>query len=150
MLKTTQSGWEKFLQDRYTTLPETRERILATTIDAKWSYALNRGDVALLDFDAIHAQVKQCMLTEFFGPPDTGHYSNGVQECLYNMGSAVVNQVEQISSITLSLPNIHFLPCNLPVFKKNGVHFQDDVYIPTDEPHGIIQATICRFAPSKL
>src|SRR6516165_8606134 len=39
VLKTTDSGWEGFLRDRYTTLAETSDRILATVITARWSYS---------------------------------------------------------------------------------------------------------------
>ncbi|XP_048552029.1 uricase-2 isozyme 1-like isoform X2 [Triticum urartu] len=37
LLKTTQSGFEGFMRDRYTLLPETRERIVATEVTAWWS-----------------------------------------------------------------------------------------------------------------
>jgi len=108
------------------------------------------GDELALNFDKIRGKVTESLLSEFYGPPDTGHYSNGVQETLFKMGSAVVDRVNEVEKITLSLPNIHFLPCNLAVFQKNKLHFEDDVYVPTDEPHGIISATIARPLPSKL
>ena len=36
VLKSTQSGYEGYLRDQYTLLPETRDRIAATSITATW------------------------------------------------------------------------------------------------------------------
>lgn len=36
VLKTTQSGYEGFLHDKYTLLPDSRDRILATAITSNW------------------------------------------------------------------------------------------------------------------
>lgn len=145
VLKTTQSGWEKFHRGRYQTLGDTRERILATSITATWSYC-NTDNI---DYTILYNKVKDCLIQVFYGPPTTGEYSAGVQSSLYKMGCNVLKNVPQIKEVSLSLPNIHFLPCNIPVFKNNGIKFEDDVYIPTDEPHGIIAATVSR-ASGKL
>ncbi len=142
-MKTTKSGWANFHQSSFTTLPDTTERILATTLQASWKYS--GGSRSDRDYDALHVQVRKALLEAFFGPPTTGEYSNGVQETLYKMGNNVLNSTTEVSSISLDMPNLHFLPTGtLPVFVKNSVPFEDDVYIPTDEPHGIIHATVSR------
>lgn len=144
-MKTTQSGWANFLRDNYTTLPETTERILATTLDVKWTYTTSvLSELLGLDFDLIHTKIRDSALGQFFGPPKTGIYSKGVQETLFKMARAVVDTVGEIETVTFSLPNLHFLPCNLPVYEQNGIIFEDDVFIPSDEPHGLITATVSR------
>ena len=39
MLKTTQSGYEGYLRDQYTLLPETKERMMASSVTASWKCA---------------------------------------------------------------------------------------------------------------
>ena len=140
VLKTTQSGYEGFGRNALTTLPNTRERMLATTLSATWAYAK-----APPDYDAAYDAVLHALCDTFFGPPRGGVYSPGVQATLYAMGCAALARVPAITSITLTLPNIHFLP-TLPA----GIPFDNDVYVATSEPHGNIQATVSRdaaFAP---
>lgn len=139
------------MQDSYTTLPETKERILATTIDARWTYARsNLSALGALSFASVHDRVRSVLLESFYGPPESGHYSPGVQKSLYEMGKAVKNKLKEVDSVTIALPNLHFLPCAIPVFAKNGVRFKDDVYIPTDEPHGIIEATVGGYRHARM
>jgi urate oxidase len=145
VLKTTQSGWDKFHQSDFSTLPGTTERILATRISATWTYG-PRASEDQLDYCAVHSKVLDAFLNAFYGPSKSGEYSPGVQHTLHGMASRALDVVPEIDSVKLSLPNLHFLPAHLPVFKKNGVQFEDDVYIPTDEPHGIIEATLMRSA----
>ncbi|CAH2052925.1 unnamed protein product [Thlaspi arvense] len=150
LLKTTQSGFERFVRDKYTILPETRERMLATEVNATWRYSYdsvasvpNKG----LYFSDKFMDVKKVLMETFFGPPETGVYSPSVQRTLYLMGSAVLRRFGDVSWIHLKMPNIHFLPVNLSS-KENPsmVKFKDDVYLPTDEPHGSIEATLSRIA----
>eukprot|EP01018_Ginkgo_biloba_P012282 Gb_00687 [translate_table: standard] len=84
--------------------------------------------------------VKKTLVDVFFGPPHEGVYSPSVQNTLYCMAQAVLHRFPEIESIHLSMPNIHFLPANLP----NIVKFDHDVYVPTDEPHGTIEASLSR------
>ncbi|GAA0158696.1 hypothetical protein LIER_38712 [Lithospermum erythrorhizon] len=89
--------------------------------------------------------VKKALVDTFFGSPDEGVYSPSVQRTLYLMGKAVLGRFPDISSVHLKMPNIHFLPVNLSS-KDNPeiVKFADDVYLPTDEPHGSIEARLSR------
>lgn len=135
VLKTTQSGYEGYCQDKFTLLPETRERIMATTVTATWKYSR-----APVDFDRAYNAVKAAFCEKFFGPVDKGVYSPSVQYTLYEMGVNVIKQVGEVDSIFFNMPNLHFLPCN-PVA---STAFDNDVYVATGEPHGNIEAVVTR------
>ncbi|KAL0303660.1 UNVERIFIED_CONTAM: Uricase [Sesamum radiatum] len=148
VLKTTQSGFEGFIRDKYTILPETRERMLATEVTAFWRYpfeTLASIPAKQLYFTEKYVDVKKVLIETFFGPVKGGVYSPSVQSTLYYMAKAVLARVPDVSSVKLKMPNLHFLPVNLSS-KDNPVivKFEDDVYLPTDEPHGSIEATLSR------
>ncbi|KAK9868909.1 hypothetical protein WJX84_002359 [Apatococcus fuscideae] len=135
VLKTTQSGYEGFLKDKYTILKDTNERIVATSITATWRYS---GELkSCKEYDRAFNDVKKTLMLKFYGPPDKGVYSPSVQYTLFEMGKAAIQAVPEVESIYLNLPNLHFLPCT-PVTSK----FENDVYIATSEPHGNIEAVI--------
>jgi urate oxidase len=136
LLKTTQSGFEGFFRDKYTILSDTRERMLASAVRAVWSYSTKPAD-----YQKTYEEVKDVLVTTFFGPPHEGVYSPSVQKTLYEMAQAVLARFPEIDSIYLNMPNIHFLPVNLPTV---GVKSGDDVFTPTDEPHGTIEARLSR------
>ncbi|XP_042476843.1 uricase-2 [Macadamia integrifolia] len=148
VLKTTKSGFEGYIKDKYTALPETKERILATEVSALWRYkfeSLSSIPLKPLYFTEGYLGVKKVLERNFFGPPKGGVYSPSVQGTLYDMARAVIDRFPDISSIHLQMPNIHFLPVNLPnKITPSIVKFDDDVYTPTDEPHGTIQASLSR------
>jgi len=128
-LKTTDSAFENFLKDEYTTLREDRNRILATTIRAVWLYRKNR-----IDFDSIWHTVRQTLLETF-----AGHASESLQHTLYAMGEAVLKKSADIREIQLSLPNKHYNLVDLSPFNLEN---PKEVFLPTDEPHGLIEATL--------
>jgi urate oxidase len=145
LLKTTQSGFEKFVRDKYSTLGETKERMMASTVTARWSYTSNH-----VSYQKLYEAVKDELVNTFFGPAETGTYSPSVQNTLYLMAKAVLLRYPEVESVYLNMPNIHFLPVNLPTV---GVKFENDVFLPTDEPHGSIEACLTRrhsMAVSKL
>ncbi|KAG8501830.1 hypothetical protein CXB51_004730 [Gossypium anomalum] len=149
LLKTTQSGFEGFIRDKYTALPETRERMLATEVTASWRYSyvsVSSIPQKSLYFNEQYLNVKKALVDTFFGPPERGVYSASVQSTLLQMAKAVLGRFGDISSVKLKMPNIHFLPVNISS-KDHGsiVKFDDDVYLPTDEPHGSIEASLSRF-----
>ncbi|KAM7463778.1 hypothetical protein LguiA_031899 [Lonicera macranthoides] len=148
LLKTTKSGFEGFIRDKNTILPETKERMLATEVTASWRYpfdCLSSIPTKPLYFTERYLDVKKVLVDNFFGPAKEGVYSPSVQSTLYHMAKAVLARFPDITSIQLKMPNIHFLPVNLSS-KDNPVivKFEDDVYLPTDEPHGTIQASLSR------
>lgn len=127
--------------------------MLATEVSASWRYpfeSLASIPVKPLYFTKMYLDVKKVLTETFFGPPNEGVYSPSVQATLYQMGKAVLGRFPDVSFIQLKMPNIHFLPVNLSS-KDNPVivKFQDDVYLPTDEPHGTIEASLSRVV-SKL
>ena len=128
-LKTTDSAFENFLKDEYTTLREDRNRILATTIRAVWLYRKNR-----IDFDSIWHTVRQTLLETF-----AGHDSESLQHTLYAMGEAVLKKSADIREIRLSLPNKHYNLVDLSPFNLEN---PKEIFLPTDEPHGLIEATL--------
>lgn len=131
VLKTTKSGFVGFIKDQYTTLPETTDRILATSIKATWQYA---------NIDAAMGETwrgaRQTIIETF-----AGHDSLSVQHTLYAMGEAVLEKFPDIAEIAFSLPNIHYLPVDLArLALENG----NQIFLPTDEPHGLIEARLSR------
>jgi urate oxidase len=131
VLKTTGSGWEGFLRDRYTSLPETSDRILATIITARWSY---RG--ADVEFGAAWHGVRGTILEAF-----CDHYSPSVQFTLHHMGEAVLDARPEVERISFSLPNKHHLLYDL---KRFGIDNDNEIFQPTDEPYGLIEGTVQR------
>jgi urate oxidase len=129
VLKATQSAFEGFLRDEFTTLKEARNRILSTVISARWSYRDNQSQ-----FDVTWNSVRQTMLDTF-----AGHESESLQHTLYAMGEAVLNKFSGIREIHLSLPNKHYNLVDLSPFKSDNPGV---IFLPTDEPHGLIEATL--------
>ncbi|GAU36439.1 hypothetical protein TSUD_19740 [Trifolium subterraneum] len=152
VLKTTKSGFEGFIRDKYTVLPDTRERMLATEVTALWRYSyesVNSIPQKPLYFTEKYLDIKKVLVDTFFGSPKEGVYSPSVQSTLYQMAKATLNRFPDIASIQLKMPNIHFLPVNLSNKDGQIVKFNDDVFLPTDEPHGSIEASLSR-SRSKL
>lgn len=131
VLKTTASGWEGFLRDRYTTLPETSDRILATIVTARWSY---RGPD--IDYRDAWRGVRETILVAF-----GDHYSPSVQFTLHHMGKAVLSARAEVERISFSLPNKHHLLYDLGRF---GLENDNEIFQPTDEPYGLIEGTVER------
>jgi urate oxidase len=131
VLKTTKSGFVGFIKDQYTTLPETSDRIFATSIKANWKYASTDVDFAK------NSRGARATIIETFA----AHDSLSVQHTLYAMGEAVLEKFADISEIALSMPNIHYLPVDLA---RLGLQNGNQIFLPTDEPHGLIEARLAR------
>ena len=129
VLKTTDSAFENYLKDEYTTLKEDRNRILATVVRAAWLY---RGNT--VDFDSNWQGVRQTLLETF-----AGHDSESLQHTLYAMGEAVLKKFADVREIHLSLPNKHY---NLVELSPFHLENPKEIFLPTDEPHGLIEATL--------
>jgi urate oxidase len=129
VLKTTASGWEGFVRDEHTTLPDTDDRILATMVTARWTYA-DAPD------DATWGAVRDTLLAAF-----ADHYSPSVQFTLNVMGEAVLKRHPDVERIRLSLPNRHHLLFDLDRF---GLDNPNVVFHATTEPYGLIEGTIER------
>jgi urate oxidase len=131
LLKSTASGFEGFHRDELTTLPETRERILASAVKATWSWS---GEPA--SYRAAQRTMLEAMLVPF-----VERYSPSVQATLFEMATAALNACPEIARITLTMPNLHCLPVDLTKFGRANKH---EIFVPTDEPHGDIEATVTR------
>ncbi len=133
ILKTTRSSFAGFHKDAYTTLPETEDRILGTVVQASWIYA-----TAEVAFGPCRQAVRRTLIETF-----AGHDSRSVQQTAYAMGQAVLESHEQIEEIRLSLPNRHCLPVDLRPF---GLENRNEVFMPVEEPHGLIEVKLGRRA----
>jgi urate oxidase len=129
VLKTTDSAFEGFLRDQYTTLKEDRDRILATVIHAKWLYCKEKAQ-----FESTWHGVRQALLEVF-----AEHDSKSLQQTLYAMGEAALQKFPAICEIHLSLPNKHYNLVDMSPFKMDN---PKEIFLPTDEPHGLIEATL--------
>jgi urate oxidase len=130
-MKSTQSGWEHYVKDPYTTLPETNDRICGTSMVASWKWSAKPAS-----YPAANAKILAALL-EVFGTT----YSSSVQDSLYRMGEAALAAVPEISEVSMACPNMHYIPLNLSAF---GLDNKNDVFLPTDEPHGQIECTVGR------
>jgi urate oxidase len=130
-MKTTQSGWADFVDDTYRTLPDTNDRIAATSMDATWTWVTTP-----VDYEAANARILETLLT-VFGTT----YSRSVQDSMYRMGEAALAAVRELADISFAMPNKHYVPIDLTPF---GLDNPGAVFLPTDEPFGRIEATISR------
>jgi urate oxidase len=131
VMKTTESGFAGYPKDKYTTLKETDDRILATDISTKWRY-----NTAEVDYNAVYDSVKQTILTEF-----SQGYSNALQQDLYEMATAVIDRHPQIDEVKFSCPNKHHFLSDLSFC---GLENPGEVFYAADRPYGLIEATIQR------
>ena len=130
VLKTTDSAFAGFPRDEFTTLPETRDRILATSVTAAWTY--RRGTT---DFAARH-RIRAALVETF-----PAHHSQSVQHTLHAMGQAALEACADATSITLTMPNRHHLLVNLEPF---GLDNPNEIFVATEQPYGLIEATVTR------
>jgi urate oxidase len=133
LLKTTGSGFAGFPRDEFTTLPETTDRILATRAELEWQYLPPWPH----DYAAVRKKIQEISLRVF-----AGEYSPSVQRTLFRMGEEVLAGVPEIGQLRLAMPNKHYLPLNLSAFGRPAK--QDILFLPTDEPHGQIEAVVGR------
>ncbi len=131
IMKTSRSAFAGFPRDEFTTLPETRDRLLATALTATWTYA----DIDV-EFGPLFRAVRSTLLDAF-----ARHDSLSVQHTLYAMGEAVLETFDGVSSITLEMPNRHHLPVDLTRFSMEN---RNEIFVATEEPHGLIKATLTR------
>jgi urate oxidase len=131
ILKSAGSGFSGFPRDRFTTLTETEDRIFATAVTAWWAYV--SSDVS---FAAARESVRRTLLETF-----AQHASASVQHTLHAMGEAVLAEVPDIDEVRLRLPNKHHLLVDLSRF---GLENPNEVFVATEEPYGLIEATLRR------
>jgi urate oxidase len=131
LLNSTASEFHGYPRDRYTTLPETTDRILATAVDAKWRHL--PGPV---DWAASFAGVRDAMVEAFVNT-----YSYSLQQTLYSMGRRVLEARPEVAEVRLELPNRHHYPVDLTPF---GLTNGNEVFLAGDRPYGLIEGTVTR------
>jgi urate oxidase len=131
VLKSTGSEFHGFPRDRYTTLAETDDRILATSVTARWRYL--GTDV---DFDAVYDDVRRLLLETF-----ADVHSYALQQTLYQMGRRVLEAHPEIGEIKFSMPNLHHFLVDLTPF---GLENPNEVFYAADRPYGLIEGEVKR------
>jgi urate oxidase len=131
ILKSAQSGFEGFVKDEYTTLAETGDRIFATQLRAVWTYRRKPAN-----YSQTNGRIVEAMLGVF-----AGSYSPSAQATLFQMGEAALRAAPEVEKINLAMPNKHYLLANLAPL---GLQNKNELFIPTDEPHGQIEGTVGR------
>ncbi|NKX56736.1 factor-independent urate hydroxylase [Arthrobacter mobilis] len=133
VLKSTGSEFHGFPRDRYTTLQETTDRILATDVTARWRYNPGAGEI---DFNAVYESVRAILLDAF-----AQTHSLALQQTLFQMGKHVLEAHPEIAEIKLSLPNKHHFLVDLTPFQLDN---PNEVFYAADRPYGLIEATVER------
>ncbi|MEU7242841.1 factor-independent urate hydroxylase [Streptomyces sparsogenes] len=136
VLNSTDSEFRGFVKDEYTTLPEARDRILATDVHARWRYGWSDEREPAPDWDRGYAEARRDLLAAF-----AETYSLSLQQTLYRMGERVIENSPAIDEIRLSLPNKHHFLVDLEPF---GLENDNEVYFAADRPYGLIEATVLR------
>ncbi len=131
ILKTTKSAFTGYIKDKLTTLKPATDRILGTRATVEWDYASPASD-----FGAVRRRVVAALLREF-----AAHKSMSVQHTLFDMGKAALESAPEIARIKLAMPNLHHLLADLSPFGQDN---PNHIFVPIDEPHGTIEATIER------
>jgi len=133
VMKTTKSAFAGFPRDRYTTLADTDDRIMATKVTAVWRYRADAGD---LDYDAAYERVLATLMRTF-----AQHTSLSVQQSIWVIGKAILEAEPHIDEIRFALPNLHHWLADLSPF---GLENDREIFVSTTEPHGLIEATVRR------
>ncbi|WP_412517409.1 urate oxidase [Actinomadura madurae] len=131
LLKSTGSEFSGFLKDEYTTLQETHDRILATSLVACWRYSTTD-----LDWDASFAAIRALLMSRF-----AEIHSLALQQTLYGVGESVLAAHPEVNAIRLSAPNKHHFLVDLRPF---GMENDGEVFIAADRPYGLIETTVLR------
>ncbi len=133
VLNTTDSEFWGYPRDEYTTLQETKDRILATAVNATW-----RHSTTDVDWEKSYDTARQSLLDAF-----SGTYSYSLQQTLYAMGERVLTNDPGIADVRLSLPNKHHFLSDLTPF---GLDNPGEVFFAADRPYGLIEGTVLRDA----
>ena len=131
LLKSTGSEFAGFLRDRYTTLRETHDRIMATSLTARWRYL--GTDV---DWGKAYADIRQILLARY-----AEVHSLALQQTLWEMGRAVLAAHPEVAEVMLTAPNKHHFVVDLSPF---GLDNPNEVFHADDRPYGLIECNVTR------
>jgi urate oxidase len=136
VMNSTNSEFWGYVKDKYTTLKEAYDRILATEVSGRWRFNWTDDDERMPNWEKSYEQVKKHMLQAF-----AETYSLSLQQTLYQMGARIINHRSEIDEVRFSLPNKHHFLVDLEPF---GLKNDNEVYYAADRPYGLIEATILR------
>ncbi|MGK5692189.1 factor-independent urate hydroxylase [Streptomyces sp. URMC 128] len=136
VMNSTDSEFWGYVKDKYTTLKEAYDRILATQVSSRWRFNWTDDDQRMPDWDNSYEQTKKHMLQAF-----AETYSLSLQQTLYQMGARIIGNRGEIDEVRFSLPNKHHFLVDLEPF---GLENDNEVYFAADRPYGLIEATILR------
>ena len=131
VLKSTGSEFHGYIKDKYTTLPETHDRIMATSLTVRWRYA-----GADIDWRQSFAEIRRLLLETF-----ATKHSLSLQQTLYAMGETVLQARPEVAEIRLTMPNRHHFAVDLSPF---GIANDNEVFYAADRPYGLIEGTVTR------
>ena len=131
VMKSGGSEFHGYIKDRFTTLQETTDRILATSVLARWRYSTTDVDWRMA-FD----EVRRVLLETF-----ARKHSLSLQQTLYAMGEAVLQARPEVCEVRLAMPNKHHFVVDLSPF---GMTNENEVFYAADRPYGLIEGTIVR------
>ena len=130
VMKTGRSAFSGFPRDEFTTLPDVRDRIMATRVSAWWRHVAPGPD-----WDARHEGLVDTLLSSF-----ADHDSESVQHTIWIIGNEMLATEPEISQVTLRLPNLHHWIVDLTPFGQQS----GDIFVATEQPYGLIEATVRR------
>ncbi|UXY30778.1 factor-independent urate hydroxylase [Streptomyces sp. HUAS TT20] len=136
VLNSTDSEFWGYVKDKYTTLPEAYDRILATEVSGRWRFNWTDDEREMPDWEESYERTKEHLLRAF-----AETYSLSLQQTLYQMGSRIIDHRDEIDEVRFSLPNKHHFLVDLEPF---GLKNNNEVYFAADRPYGLIEATVVR------
>ncbi|MEU5766502.1 factor-independent urate hydroxylase [Streptomyces asoensis] len=139
VMNSTNSEFWGYVKDRYTTLPEAHDRILATDVSGRWRFNWTDDAGQAPDWEESYAEVKRHMLQAF-----AQTYSLSLQQTLYAMGARIIDHRSEIDEVRFSLPNKHHFLVDLKPFGLKNDTADGAVYLAADRPYGLIEATVLR------
>ncbi|WP_327318710.1 factor-independent urate hydroxylase [Streptomyces sp. NBC_01235] len=139
VMNSTDSEFWGYVKDKYTTLPEAYDRILATQVSARWRFNWSDDEQRMPDWEESYEQTRKHMLQAF-----AETYSLSLQQTLYQMGSRIIDHRGEIDEVRFSLPNKHHFLVDLEPFGLKNATADGAVYFAADRPYGLIEATVLR------
>ncbi|MFF8192650.1 factor-independent urate hydroxylase [Streptomyces bobili] len=136
VMNSTDSEFWGYVKDKYTTLPEAYDRILATQVSARWRFNWTDDGRETPDWEESYEQTRKHLLQAF-----AETYSLSLQQTLFQMGSRIIDHRGEIDEVRFSLPNKHHFLADLGPF---GLKNDNEVYLAADRPYGLIEGTVLR------
>jgi urate oxidase len=135
VLKSTGSAFAGFPRDKYTTLVETDDRVMATSVTGRWRFAPEAVEAGI-DYNGLYEEVTAVLLSTFA----TVH-SLALQQTLFEMGRAAIQARPEIAEVRFAMPNKHHFVYDLSPF---GLENPGEVFYAADRPYGLIEGTVTR------